>query len=387
MDDQLLVLGNGFDLNVGLKSSFSDYFNQRFPNIGDEVNDVNQHELIESSEYNIWDIIVRFIRNYQRGFELNNWSDLEKLLFDVMCSTNEESNNPLLKYNLIDQLCQVHDRRNRESFEPVWEEPDKNDFIFKQIIRKAYSTQYELFYPILEGVYSHDDMGNTMATILLKELNKMEADFSDYLSRQVKSNSHYDFRSRMLLEQLANTSKFERTKILSFNYTNPFINIEIESYRLIHGNLVDRNVIFGLDVDSLSYENEEDDNIYFSGFSKQNRVMDNLFKNKEQSPKNWQFNANKINEIIFYGHSLSQADYFYFQALFDSINIYSSSAKLVFIYSVYDQKKAVEIENEYKSSIQALLTSYGKSFDNRTHGKNLIQKLLLENRLLVKCFE
>ncbi|CAK1225681.1 hypothetical protein R53653_IHELHDKM_00489 [Fructobacillus cardui] len=33
MDEQLLVLGNGFDLNVSLKSSFEDYFNQRFPNM------------------------------------------------------------------------------------------------------------------------------------------------------------------------------------------------------------------------------------------------------------------------------------------------------------------------------------------------------------------
>ncbi|WP_288846184.1 AbiH family protein [uncultured Fructobacillus sp.] len=387
MDEQLLVLGNGFDLNVGLKSSFEDYFNQRFPNMDNQENDVNQYDLIEFSEYNMWDIIVRFVRNYKGGVKLNNWSDLEELLFDVMCSTNEYSNNPLLKYNLIDKLCEVNERRDRKSLKPIWKEPDDKDFIFKQIIRKACVAQYDLFYMMLEGSYSYGDMGFQMATILLKELNKMEEDFSSYLSKQVQFSSNYEFRSKMLLEQLAGTSNLEKTNILSFNYTNPFINIKTNNYRLIHGNLVDRNVIFGLDVDSLSYEKDNDDKIYFSQFSKQNRVIDNLFKNKKQDRKRWHFDAQKINQVIFFGHSLSEADYFYFQALFDSINLYSSDTTLIFVYSVYDKKKTLQIEESYKNSIETMLRIYGKSFDNQTHGRNLIQKLILENRLLVRCFE
>ncbi|CAK1253399.1 AbiH family protein [Fructobacillus tropaeoli] len=387
MDEQLLVLGNGFDLNVGLKSSFEDYFNQRFPNMEDKSNDVNQRELIEFSEYNMWDIIVRFVRNYQGGVRLNNWSDLEKLLFDVMCSTDENSNNPLLKYDLIDMLCKVNERRNRESLEPDWKEPEQEDYIFKQIIRKAFVTQFKLFYPMMDGNYSYSDMGRIMATILLKELNKMEMDFSRYLSKQVQLSSNYQFNSKILLEKLTGNSNLEKTNILSFNYTNPFTENNIENYRLIHGNLSDKNIIFGLGIDSIYHGNEDTISKFYSRFSKQSRVMDGLFKNKTQKLKKWHFDNKKTNQIIFFGHSFSEADYFYFQALFDSINLYSSNTELIFVYSVYDKEIASEIENTYRDSIEAMLISYGKSFDNQTHGRNLIQKLILENRLLVRCME
>lgn len=386
MDEQLLILGNGFDLNVGLKSSFKDYFNQRFQSFR-EYGDVTSEELINNSEYNIWDIIIRFVRGYSGGVELNNWSDLEKVLFNVMCCTNEYSLNPLLKFNLIDKLIEVQEKRDRQSVAPVWAESDKDDFIFKQIIRKAFIVHYDLFYPIAEGPYSHSDFGNIMATILLKELNKMEEDFSNYLAMQVKSNPKYAMRSEMLLKQLVDASNFEKINILSFNYTNPFEDNNIYNYRLIHGNLIDKNVIFGLDIDSIYQQNMNIDDMFFSQFSKQSRVLGSLFNNKKQNLQNWNFDSKNLSRIIFFGHSLSEADYFYFQALFDSVNLYYSDTKLIFVYSIYDRKKSTEIGTAYKDSIETLLTNYGKSFDNQTHGRNLIQKLLLENRLQIKCLE
>ena len=77
--------------------------------------------------------------------------------------------------------------------------------------------------------------------------------------------------------------------------------------------------------------------------------------------------------LKFYGHSLSAADYSYFQSIFDYYNLYSNSnISLNFYYSE---------RHEQTDAIYRLINIYGKSLSNKEQGKNLIHKLLLENRL------
>lgn len=75
-------------------------------------------------------------------------------------------------------------------------------------------------------------------------------------------------------------------------------------------------------------------------------------------------NNDNLATIKFYGHSLSKADYSYFQSIFDYYNLYgNSSVDLVFYYSKgYEQIDAI-----YK-----LINSYGQSPNNKEQGKNLI---------------
>ena len=80
-------------------------------------------------------------------------------------------------------------------------------------------------------------------------------------------------------------------------------------------------------------------------------------------------------EIKFYGHSLSSADYSYFQSIFDYYNIYDNNlVSLIFYYSKgYEQFDA----------IYDLINNYGNTLANKDQGKNLMHKLLLENRLKI----
>ncbi len=91
-----------------------------------------------------------------------------------------------------------------------------------------------------------------------------------------------------------------------------------------------------------------------------------------------------IEEIIFFGHSLAEADYSYFQSLFDYCDLYGGKAKLIFKYGFYgDLARGLQTANQI-DNIMKLLESYGKSMDNKTHGENLKHKLLLENRLRIE---
>ena len=83
--------------------------------------------------------------------------------------------------------------------------------------------------------------------------------------------------------------------------------------------------------------------------------------------------------IKFYGHSLSSADYSYFQSIFDMVELYSSHVKPIFFYSDYSETAKEEMYQRFLG----LLSAYGETMDNEDHGKNLIHKLILEGRLSI----
>ena len=87
-----------------------------------------------------------------------------------------------------------------------------------------------------------------------------------------------------------------------------------------------------------------------------------------------------IKHIKFYGHSLASADCSYFQSIFDFYDIYNSDIDLTFYYSDFDGNQKHIMINR----VVNLIKIYGKTLNNKDHGKNLLHKLKLENRLLIK---
>lgn len=91
----------------------------------------------------------------------------------------------------------------------------------------------------------------------------------------------------------------------------------------------------------------------------------------------------KVNVITFIGHSLNQADYSYFESIFDQYDIFHSNVKLEFYYYPGNiTSKNSESERKAMKNIVRLLTSYGSTLKNE-HGENIVNKLMLEQRLSV----
>ncbi|WP_221641367.1 hypothetical protein [Listeria innocua] len=90
-----------------------------------------------------------------------------------------------------------------------------------------------------------------------------------------------------------------------------------------------------------------------------------------------------ISTSMFYGHSLSEADYAYFQSLFDYLDIYNNPIKLAFYYTNYlkDQQDLETVRREQTKAVRKLIEEYGSTLDNEAKGKNLLHKLLLEERV------
>ena len=75
-----------------------------------------------------------------------------------------------------------------------------------------------------------------------------------------------------------------------------------------------------------------------------------------------------------------------FQSIFDGVDLYESKTVLAFYYPYdgTDEAKNETWRNMLANSINDLLVDYGTTMDNKDHGKNLMHKLLLEGRLILR---
>ncbi|MDO4638435.1 MAG: AbiH family protein [Leptotrichia hongkongensis] len=305
----------------------------------------------------------------------------------------------------------------------------------EQIIEEYYKKTWE-FYLKLKKISSEIlDFPNNLESYykinLLSELNKTEKDFGKYLEKQQKKgidkiigNLNYYISTKYHNDKIAPPLKipkikidendFKKTKenfeeeyqkifklfndkntytVLNFNYTDYLSNktikelLNIKNVLNIHGNF--QEPIFGIDNKSFDiipifsdteyiYEDEIKNKEHIKNFVKAARVLHHGILKKFKLPA-----IDKLKSIYFFGHSLSEADYSYFQAIFDLYNIYSSEINLIFLYS--DFKPTQRAEQNF--AVMKLLEEYGKSMDNKDKGKNLYYKLLIENRIKLLSLE
>ncbi|KMQ37989.1 hypothetical protein AAX21_05640 [Oenococcus oeni] len=94
----------------------------------------------------------------------------------------------------------------------------------------------------------------------------------------------------------------------------------------------------------------------------------------------------EIQIIKVYGHSLDEGDYSYFQSIFDAVDLYGSNIAIYFYYSAYADSDHAndELEYDYFKKVAHLFEEYGSTIDNPNHGKNLLHKLILEDRIHIK---
>lgn len=81
-----------------------------------------------------------------------------------------------------------------------------------------------------------------------------------------------------------------------------------------------------------------------------------------------------------FGHSLSRADYPYFESIFSTVDLYNGHTSLVFLYSNY----AKGVRESEVTKVLALLDYYGSSLGIVGRSNNLAHKLMLEGRLVVR---
>ncbi len=414
MSKQLLILGNGFDLHCGLKSSYKDFFRYTI------LDTIGEHYNVQQMKYGAKGFWERLLFEYYMKFGEHDycWCDIERIIRDVLCGilTDDSLNNFHLSGNILNAV-----KTNLDLYEQKLYGDNKSieRYIFICCVNALNRVKYE--------IKTDNDRLDYLGKLLLIELNNFEKRFCKYIKACIYDekndiNEQYIVNAVNLLAYITGFSapdfeniddmtdieeeddeeeishnvfqpivrekkviskrfnQLSNTNILSFNYTAIFDVLGVKCpcvYSNVHGKLcnkqcsedcVSSSVIFGID-DTLIQS--QDANSMLRLFSKTYRKMSDTSSPISILPKN----DNQLIEIKFYGHSLSEADYSYFQSIFDFYNLYNNNnVSLLFYYS-----KGYEQNDE----IYRLINSYGKTFDNKDQGKNLIHKLLLENRLKI----
>jgi len=352
-DNSLLIIGNGFDLQCGLKSNYEYFF--------EWLRQCNAR-----TTNNLWE--VHFLNSPPKG---QGWVDVEGSLLEV------------LRFN-----------RGTHSIIHLWGETAKS-FYQKILKNTGFSVARGEEVPMYisncmvkmhntSSLPTHRPPAPSMHWYL-GELKSFECQFSEYLKTEVLNSDYYQLRASKLMDMMINDGK---VNVISFNYTNPF-NRDFSKYKSdkymiasitnVHGTYDENNIIFGVDsTEELSH------NAHI--FTKTYRKMVQCSHNRALP---W-----NIQKIKFYGHSLGKADYSYFQSIFDNYDLYggdhgydiagNEQIALQFYFTIYDENKKTEIERDAVDSVYKLITAYGDTLDNKDRGKNLLHKLLLEGRIQIE---
>ena len=359
---QLIIIGNGFDLECGLPSGFSSYINAR--NI-----DLRECKGDEAPSYTltIWDIILE-------GMPNANWCDIEGAISNWMAPDGFE---PLSEGTLFSKCLNFLVNHDPTEFD------SKN---VEEVVA------FQLFHR-LPNHWCHWTISSLLDRTM-KDLHILEEEFSKYLQEAVSKSDDYKDRASKLMIELMD---YERPReeeydiqesILSFNYTRVAEDFRSKEHAInyvnVHGRL-GGEIVFGIDGSRIM------GNELVAPFTKTYRVMALNPPDIEkivEVPTNASTYGHGTRVIKFYGHSLGKADYSYFQAIFDAVNLYEGETKLIFFFRPHEKKSGdcgtvEEAKKEVMSKAIALLTAYGATLDNKDHGTNLIHKLLIEGRLVV----
>ena len=397
VQDQLLVLGNGFDLQCGLKSAFADFMKPREALIkqiheSPESNKIPRYinlkgpdgrpldrnllsSLLWYKRLTVWDFILA------QGKQERPWYDIEACI------------KTWVDYGTagVDSSCAEHMRKIYSHRGETIE-----DFQQPLIAEQSVYLYAQELYQVSPMEWNQE----SILRILMAELNRFEAEFATYLVGQTENNSEYLQRSGQLLSMLifdllnwvikpkpphSNTYDFESVSILNFNYTDPtpLPGNGTPLIQNVHGRAQTKNIIFGIDGKNLN-----PNQLHYAStvkFSKTYRLMALRDEPSHSLVRPYiagsPDGATKV--IKFFGHSLSDADYSYFQAIFDEVNLYESNTRLIFYYN-QNRPDGTNAQEEMHEKINRLITTYGATLDNDHHGRNLLHKLLLEGRLIIR---
>lgn len=441
----LVILGNGFDLASGLPTQYSDYFKYRNDlvlkftddidmlisepyksflcdefrlaqqdnysgNFAEEFKKLNRenelsffNQLIElnsvylSSKYpgvDFWEVYFLKTRTVNE-IEKKLWSDVES---DINKFLNEKSSKvgPLgtkwTRYHNdfslnkdIDSLLEA-DIKFKGTTRRNGLFNEDNVQYFNEAITFNKKTLFWKYVVII--FLSKDDVLKD----LWNQLSKFEDNFSNYIKKvneeALKTPYKYKYTDNLIK---LDPDSFRSFHILTFNYTKitEDYNEATKKYYFkfvteygvknfdaqvnhVHGTFRDK-IIFGID-----YSQAE--NIDLFPFSKTYRKMLNsIGKEGLALPK-----LDSGDSIIFYGHSLSEYDYSYFQSIFDYYDLYSSNIKLVFKFSYYGDLSHFEQDKKKALLVSKLIKDYGSNMKDKVKGSNLLHKLQLENRLNIE---
>lgn len=436
--DVLLVIGNGFDRQCDLKSSYYDFFmyilkkNEEYEEVDALLNEyvdyieeccLKFNILYYSQDYAInWKIEkLNFWYSlflYKKSLLKKDWNLIEEQILQEVSINSDKINifskiaygimyKYILENSFENKVKLVFSDLENKLIPNIYNVLSHNLYTkinYKkynnEIYKKIIDTLNEWMRGINAGkldrlvvdnnskekviveVDKERDIINCISEILLEELKEVENDFIEYLNNELEVRTTYLENSKKLIKYLLEinkySSKLEDYNIISFNYTVPweefsysrnlfFVNLS----KNIHGTLKNRSIIFGIDdnkIDSISEGYR---------FTKVSRIMEmNAFGKNKSIPINSVLSPS-IKKVVFYGHSLSDADYGYFKMIFDEY-VNKKNVCFEFCYTLFE---GTTEKNEIIKLREGISRLFGRYEKEKLENQYRLKSLNLNNRI------
>lgn len=226
-----------------------------------------------------------------------------------------------------------------------------------------------------------------VARVLLAELNELEGDFRNYLKECINASKiSYTENAESYFRNILAHVNVDRVysdmvdfNILSFNYTTPWENPNSKVFEKvfdsinIHGQTSnDDGIIFGIDDEKIAPTQNE------FIFSKVARTLDLITLSNHR--KNFEdLLSTSIENVVFYGHSLSIADYGYFRMIFDKY-VENSEVKFYFTFRVYE---GTTEDKERKKLVKSISELFGKYSIDKEKNTDIFKNLIQNQRIKI----
>ncbi|WP_270638543.1 AbiH family protein [Megamonas funiformis] len=340
LNNNLLIIGNGFDLEHDLKTHYTDFFDT----INNNVSSKNEI-ILNNNKYLIKDnnLLLYLIKEYkQNKLQGNNWIDIETELKKIISLIEEININ-----NFIDNMSYY----SGDEYTTIKKIQSKSSYYFKNCL-----------FPFIIGnnYYKYiNEHYNISIKILEKDLNELTNMLRDYLLEQDISN--------LTKTKDISDIDYKITHVLSFNYTDTFrkiySDIDDDKIDFIHGSLNKNNLVLGIN-ETLTEDtaNKIVDTVYFK------KYFQRIYKKTDYKYVSWldptdYKNYADFDTVYIHGHSLDESDKEILEKIINSVlKKYTPTVKIFY----YDEK-------HYRQEVTNLI---------KILGKDVFQKYYFQNRII-----
>ena len=312
----VVILGNGFDLDLGLQTSYKAYWASKF------------------CPKNYPSPLISFLNgNFGQTIDDVRWYDLENALLKYA----EIVSNPSYSYTDL----RDSDIRFLKVFDPTF--PDRSLYAcfnneIESLIKKGYvlknrENSNELIIPYQDDLLQNIIWRDEKALVLIKKglckyLNSIKCE------REAKDSAAYQVLQFLAIEG----EEKSKVSIYSFNYTNvkDFVYAAKDTdIRYMHGSCDDGRIIIGT----------RDDKKIISSYDFLQKSFDTTF-----NPPALVADLRDADEVVIFGHSIGENDRQYFKAFFlqqtDFANTYSKDITIF--------TRDISSERQIKRSLESM---------------------------------
>ncbi|KAB7791035.1 AbiH family protein [Bifidobacterium leontopitheci] len=368
--NQVTIIGNGFDIACGLKSTYADYFAhmmngiepgtypdgwwkhdepEAFPIVAEHV------KAKDPKIFSAWVPIFAWLHDYpqSRSVDKLTWCDVESAIRDFV--TGLHSMDTVTMIDCYDRDISVGSQVS-QAYECLCQYFDYADCRPYDDASKAWTIGWDAQGHV--NLPYHD-----FARLFLRELERFEKNFREYIGSLVTDEYLGTAESLYTAIDNANTSADEianRHLVLNFNFTDPLARVLYKTEcGNVHGTCKDGTAFFG-------FAPKNDDPAWSDAymFAKHVRYLEVMDGYKAGCSEFWKTlnNLDHIDVIKVFGCSLEggkdNADYPYFRHIFRKAHLEDGGTYLGFYYTEGASRErllanAVKLLNGYGEDVEA----------------------------------